>query len=240
MIEGLVSIITPCYNGSRYITETIESVIKQTYLNWEMIVVDDGSKDNSADIVRRYSKKDNRIMLVQQKNAGSAAARNNGIRRAKGQYIALLDADDLWEPEFLEKQIKFMKEKDAICVFCSYKRIDEKSKEILRPTYAKEIITAKKAVDTGRLRNSITHATAHYSGAGTYSDNEGKSYSDATAKSSPRDNEVYIGTNVEYGPYIEFGTSRKNGAARPFLRPAAMNHTDEYKKIVEHCMKQNR
>lgn len=143
MIEGLVSIITPCYNGSRYITETIESVIKQTYLNWEMIVVDDGSKDNSADIVRRYSKKDNRIMLVQQKNAGSAAARNNGIRRANGQYIALLDADDLWEPGFLEKQIKFMKEKDAICVFCSYKRIDEKSEEILRPTYAKEIITTK-------------------------------------------------------------------------------------------------
>lgn len=106
--------------------------------------------------------------------------------------------------------------------------------------YAKEIITAKKAVDTGRLRNSITHATANYSGVRTYSDNEGKSYSDATTKSSPRDNEVYIGTNVEYGPYIEFGTSRKNGAARPFLRPAAMNHTDEYKKIVEHCMKQNR
>lgn len=143
MIEGLVSIITPCYNGSRYITETIESVINQTYTKWEMIVIDDGSKDNSADIVRDYSQKDNRIMLIQQKNAGSAAARNNGIRGAKGQYIALLDADDLWEPTFLDKQIKFMKEKDAVCVFCSYKRIDEKSEEILRPTYAKEIITTK-------------------------------------------------------------------------------------------------
>ena len=139
MIEGLVSIITPCYNGSRYIAETIESVIKQTYLKWEMIVVDDGSKDNSADIVRNYSKKDNRIMLVQQKNAGSAAARNNGIRRAKGQYIALLDADDLWEPEFLEKQIKFMKEKDAVCVFCSYKSIDEKSVLFLLQTFQKNI-----------------------------------------------------------------------------------------------------
>lgn len=143
MVEGLVSIITPCYNGSRYITETIESVINQTYAKWEMIVIDDGSKDNSADIVREYSQKDNRIMLIQQKNAGSAAARNNGICRAEGQYIALLDADDLWEPGFLEKQIKFMKEKDAVCVFCSYKRINEKSEEILRATYAKEVITTK-------------------------------------------------------------------------------------------------
>lgn len=141
MRSGLVSIITPCYNGAKYIGETIESVLKQSYTDWEMIIVDDGSKDNSAEIVNGY--KDKRISLVKQMNAGSAAARNNGIRRAEGQYIALLDADDLWEPNFLEKQINYMKEKNAICVFCSYKRISEKSEEILSPTIARAMITEK-------------------------------------------------------------------------------------------------
>lgn len=143
MKAGLVSIITPCYNGEKYISETIESVIAQTYLNWEMIIVDDGSVDNSAEVVNRYISKDPRIKLIQQANAGSAAARNNGIRRAEGQYIALLDADDLWHSDFLKKQIAFMKNKDAICVCCSYRRIDEQSKEIMHPTYAKEVITTK-------------------------------------------------------------------------------------------------
>lgn len=141
MEEGLVSIITPCYNGAKYIRETIDSVIAQTYSKWEMIIVDDGSKDNSAEIVRGYT--DERIHLIQQKNAGSAAARNNGIRQCNGQYIALLDADDLWKPDFLKKQIAFMKKRKAVCVFCSYERIDGHSKQILHPTIAKKKITTK-------------------------------------------------------------------------------------------------
>ena len=143
MEKGLVSIITPCYNGAKYISETIDSVITQTYSKWEMIIVDDGSVDNSAEIVRKYTENDSRLHLVQQKNAGSAAARNNGIRRCDGQYIALLDADDLWKPDFLEKQIKFMKKKNAICVFCSYERIDAESISILHPTIVSEKITIK-------------------------------------------------------------------------------------------------
>ena len=125
-----MSIITPCYNGAKYIEETIDSVIAQTYKNWEMLIVDDGSRDDSAQIVTKYCEKEERIKLISQENAGSAAARNNGIRNAQGQYIALLDADDLWHPQFLEKQINFMKKKDAVCVYCSYDRIDEKSKKI--------------------------------------------------------------------------------------------------------------
>lgn len=140
MKPGLVSIVTPCYNGAKYIAETIESVLSQTYQNWEMIIVDDGSRDNSAEIVNRFT--DSRIIYVYQDNAGSAAARNNGIRRADGQYIALLDADDLWHSDFLEKQIAFMREKNAVCVFCSYRRINEQSQEILRPTYAKTIVNS--------------------------------------------------------------------------------------------------
>ena len=118
MKDGLVSVITPCYNGAKYLSETIESVINQTYENWEMIIVDDGSKDDSAEIAAGYSQKDPRIKLICQSNAGSAAARNNGISHAEGRYIALLDADDLWHPDFLEKQLSFIKQKKAVCVYC--------------------------------------------------------------------------------------------------------------------------
>lgn len=151
MEKGLVSIITPIYNGEKYICETIVSVLKQTYPKWEMIVVDDGSKDNSAAVVREYAEKDSRITLVQQPNGGSASARNNGIRRANGQYIALLDADDLWEPEFLESQLNLMKEKEALVVHASYKRIDETSREILRPYTAKKIVTYKQMQMTNHI-----------------------------------------------------------------------------------------
>ncbi len=142
MTTGLVSIITPCYNGAKYISETIDSVIAQTYRNWEMIIVDDGSHDQSAEIIQSYTAREPRIKIIQQQNAGSAAARNKGIKQAEGQYIALLDADDLWDPKFLSRQISFMQKKRAICVCCSYKRIDENSKEILRPIKARPVITS--------------------------------------------------------------------------------------------------
>ena len=148
---GLVSIITPCYNGEKYVAQTIESVLAQTYQKWEMIIVDDGSKDASADIIRKYTEQDSRIVLLQQENGGSAAARNNGIRNAKGQYIALLDADDLWEKNFLEEQIRFMKEKNATCVYCSYRCINENGEEILAPVVCKSEITTKDMMVTNYI-----------------------------------------------------------------------------------------
>ena len=151
MKNGLVSIITPCYNGAKYISQTIDSVLAQTYTDWEMIIVDDGSKDNSAEIVRGYMETEPRIIFLQQPNAGSAAARNNGIRSASGQYIALLDADDLWEPEFLTEQIRFMQEKNAVCVYSSYKCIDENSQEILNPVICKPEITTKDMMVTNYI-----------------------------------------------------------------------------------------
>lgn len=141
--QGLVSIIMPCYNGEQFIVETIKSVQSQTYTNWELLVIDDGSTDDSVNIVRSFAKEDSRIFQISQKNAGSAVARNNGIKRSKGQYLALLDSDDLWMPDFLNSQINFMKKKDAICVCCTYGRIDENSNDILKPVKAKPVITSK-------------------------------------------------------------------------------------------------
>lgn len=141
MEEGLVSIITPMYNGERFVGQTIDSVIGQTYTKWEIIVIDDGSADNGVAVVNGYILKDKRITLVSQDNAGSAAARNNGIRRAKGQYIALLDADDTWNFDFLEKQLELMKAKDALLVYSSHTRIDEYGNEVLQPFIVPEKIT---------------------------------------------------------------------------------------------------
>ena len=158
MKAGLVSIITPCYNGARHIAETIEAVMAQTYKDWEMVIVDDGSKDDSAEIVRSYMAKDERIRLIQQENAGSAAARNHGIRECEGQYIALLDADDIWLPEFLEEQVNYLKEKDTVCVYSSRGFIDEDGNDILHPEICKDHITKK---DMGRV-NYIACLTGLY------------------------------------------------------------------------------
>lgn len=141
MIKGLVSVITPCYNGEKYIRETIDSVLKQNYKSWEMIIIDDGSTDNSRQIVKKYCELDKRIHLIEQKNSGSAAARNHGIREALGQYIALLDSDDVWYPNFLSEQIKFIKKKNSICVYSSYDKIGENSEIIHKPTIAKKQIS---------------------------------------------------------------------------------------------------
>jgi teichuronic acid biosynthesis glycosyltransferase TuaG len=148
MEKGLVSIITPMYNGEKFVGQTIESVLNQTYPKWEMIIIDDGSKDNGAQVVRQYASKDTRIQLLQQGNGGSASARNNGIRQAKGQYICLLDADDTWNADFLEKQLNLMREKNALLVYSSHTRIDENSKEILSPFLVPEKITYKDLLKT--------------------------------------------------------------------------------------------
>ena len=106
MIKELVSIITPSYNSSKFIEETIASVQAQTYSHWEMLITDDGSTDNSFEIIKEICKKDSRVKLFSIKNAGPAVARNNSIKHAKGKYLAFLDSDDLWMPEFLSTSIK--------------------------------------------------------------------------------------------------------------------------------------
>lgn len=124
--DGLVSIITPAYNAAAYIAETIESVLAQTYTNWEMLIVNDCSKDNTAEIVESYAKKDKRIKLINLKqNSGVAAARNTAIKNAKGRYIAFLDSDDLWKKEKLQKQIQFIQQNGYAFTFTSYEHFKE-------------------------------------------------------------------------------------------------------------------
>jgi len=127
--KELISIITPVYNAERFLEETINSVQKQTYSNWELILVNDCSKDNSKEIIKKYVS--DKIRLIDLKeNLGVAEARNAGIKSAKGEYIAFLDADDLWEKDKLDKQIKVIREKTNIgLVFTATQYIDEEGKK---------------------------------------------------------------------------------------------------------------
>ena len=122
-MRDLVSIVIPVYNAAKYVKDTVESVVNQTYENWELLLVDDGSTDGSTEIIKRLEEEDitGRIKVLFPKEHGTAAkARNFGISNASGRYIAFLDADDLWEKDKLEKQIDFIQSKQAGFVFTGY------------------------------------------------------------------------------------------------------------------------
>lgn len=122
---GLVSIITPTYNSSEFISRTILSVINQTYTNWEMLITDDCSSDSTCQEIKRFIDTDSRIKLFRlETNSGAGIARNNSIEKAKGKYIAFLDSDDMWMPHKLEAQLKFMNKKNCAITGSSYLTID--------------------------------------------------------------------------------------------------------------------
>ena len=131
MKKSLVSIITPMYNSGKFIKNTIDSVLNQTYQEWEMIIVDDCSTDISPDIVKYYAETDDRIKYIKtDENKGVSNARNIALKNAKGQYIAFLDSDDIWAYKKLENQIKFMKEKECVISFTSYELINEQNEKL--------------------------------------------------------------------------------------------------------------
>lgn len=129
--KGLVSIIMPSYNCVDYVGESINSILEQTYTNWELLITDDCSTDSSLDVLHKYAEKDSRIkVFTSSKNGGPGAARNNSIEKAKGRFIAFCDSDDRWVPEKLEKQLELMHEKNAGCCFGSYYECTEDGKPI--------------------------------------------------------------------------------------------------------------
>lgn len=127
-MSELVSIIVPVYNAGNFIRETMDSVLAQTYPHWELLLVEDGSSDGSADVIEEYiaQKGESRIRLIRQpSNQGAARARNKGLEEASGRYIAYLDADDLWNPEKLEHELRFMEKTGAAFAFTGYEFADE-------------------------------------------------------------------------------------------------------------------
>lgn len=126
MQEPLVSVIMPAYNVEKYISESIESVLAQSYQNWELLITDDRSTDNTQRIVEEYCINDKRIKLfINKENGGAGAARNNSIKEANGRFIAFLDSDDQWLPEKLNKQINFMLKHNYAFTFTAYQKLEQ-------------------------------------------------------------------------------------------------------------------
>ena len=126
-----ISIITPVFESELFIKLTIESVLNQTYQNWELIIIDDASSDGSVKIAESFAVKDERIKFIKlDSNQGAAAARNRGIKEASGRYIAFLDSDDLWHEEKLYKQLKFMKKNHYAFTYTGFEKINEEGKVI--------------------------------------------------------------------------------------------------------------
>ena len=145
-----ISIITPSYNSAEYLEETIQSVLHQTFQDWEWLITDDQSQDPSVKIIKKYD--DPRIkLLVLDKNSGAGEARNNALSRAEGRFITFLDSDDYWEPLFLERMVGFMEENKAELAYSSYARCDEHLVPILKDFQADVEVTFDNLLKTCRL-----------------------------------------------------------------------------------------
>ena len=150
MVNELVSIIIPVYNAEKYIRETIKTIADQTYTNWEAIFVDDCSTDRSASIIEEQLS--SKIKLIKlEKNSGTAITRNAGIKEAKGRYLSFLDADDLWEKDKIEKQLKFMKENNYHFTYTAFKFVDEKNTKQSRKINVQKELTYNKALKNTRI-----------------------------------------------------------------------------------------
>ena len=150
----LVSVITPAYNAARFIGQTMASVQAQTLTEWEMIVADDCSGDETCRIVANAAGKDPRIVLVQQnKNSGPAAARNAALERARGRFIAFLDSDDLWMPEKLARQTDFMTREDCAVSYTWYRRVSEDGATLGHVIESPASLTYRQALKNAAIAN---------------------------------------------------------------------------------------
>lgn len=141
-MNELVSIITPSFNSEKFISDTIQSVVNQTYNNWELIIVDDFSADKTVEIVKECALKDKRIRLFElDKNYGTGMARNFGLNKSTGRFIAFLDADDLWKSEKLKIQIDFLEKNHQFFTFSFYDCIDENGNSLNKTVIVPKILT---------------------------------------------------------------------------------------------------
>lgn len=130
----------PAYNTGEYIEKAIQSVLGQTFSNWELLVIDDGSPDNLAEIVKKYENRDSRIRLIQQLNQGVSVARNRGIQEAQGKYISFLDSDDYYLPTFLEKLVNRAEETKGELVYCGYIAEGKRKEHFIGAPYLEEAL----------------------------------------------------------------------------------------------------
>lgn len=171
-MKDLVSIIVPVYNVKNYIVATIESVLSQNYNNWELLLIEDGSTDGTRELLEEYvqKKQDFRIQLhILEENVGVAAARNYGMDLSRGRFVCYLDSDDIWRPEKLEKQVAFMKKKDAAFSFTGYEFADANGRGTGKVVKVPPAITYKQALrNTTIFTSTVMFDTAVLSKSSLY------------------------------------------------------------------------
>ena len=154
--KPLVSVVMPAYNAELFVEEAILSVVNQTVSDWELIVIDDCSKDETAEIVRKIAEKDPRIQLVKNDvNMMVSKTRNRGVELSRGKYIAFLDSDDYWNPHFLERMVSCIEDTGADIVYCSYELVDEQGQKVCNDFIVPLSTTFEEAI----VRSAITCST---------------------------------------------------------------------------------
>ncbi len=157
LIQPLVSIVLPLYNAEQYIVQTLSSIINQTYKNWELIIIDDCSNDHSISVIEEIVNKDSRIHLYHnERNLGVTRTRNKGFTLCNGEYVALIDSDDLWEEHKLELQVEAANKNNADIIYCSYSIIDTNNKKISNDFIVPKTISYKRALIQSVMSCSTT------------------------------------------------------------------------------------
>ena len=144
--EELISIVVPTFNGASYLNRCVLSLLEQTYKKTEIILVDDGSTDDTSLICEQFAERDSRVVVIHQKNAGVSAARNTGISNAKGDYVALVDGDDYISPQMIEKLYKRMVKDQADVAICGYKKVNEKGYKLGEVTIPDAVVSGIQAI----------------------------------------------------------------------------------------------
>lgn len=220
MIDGLVSIIMPSWNTENFIAESIQSVLAQTYTNWELIIIDDCSTDNTDSVVESFLE-DKRIKYRHnKKNLGAALTRNYGLREARGEWVAFLDSDDLWMPEKLEKQIKFMKAHGYGLSYTEYEKIDEESKTLGIYVSGPEVVSKHKMYNY----DYIGQLTMIYSA---------KEFGLIQIKDIKKNNDYAIRLQLYKKPGTEAYLLREN-LAQYRVRKASISHDKFKRKLKSH------
>ena len=220
MVDGLVSIIMPSWNTARFIAESIQCVIDQTYQNWELIIVDDCSTDNTDEVVTPFLS-DIRIKYLHNKhNSGAALTRNYAMREAQGEWIAFLDSDDLWMPEKLEKQVSFMNQNGYILSYTEYEKIDEENKPL------NIYVSGPDVVDKRKMYNYdyIGQLTMMYSA---------KHFGLIQIKDIKKNNDYAIRLQLYKHPGTEAHLLREN-LAKYRIRKKSISHDKLSKKLKSH------
>lgn len=152
-MKPLVSIVTPCYNAEKFIKDTVESILAQTYENWELFIIDDGSKDRSESIIEPFLEDSRITYLKNEKNSGVAFTRNVGIEKAQGKYLAFVDSDDIWDSTKLEEQIEILESSESDICFTAYTLMTEE-KEIISAIPVSRSITIQDELKSSSMLTS--------------------------------------------------------------------------------------